>query len=150
MRPRRWAELAVAAALVCLAVGVGYLVGNRDDGVEPVAVVAMHGLPPVAGASAELEIGETDAAGNVPIEMHVEGLPRPPRGGWYELYLSKRGELGASCGTFTTTAGGETTVRLSVGYDLARWRESGRFDGWVVTGIVPGKPAAAKRILLTT
>jgi hypothetical protein len=149
MRPRRWVELAAAAALVCLAVGVGYLVGNRNDGVEPVAVIAMHGVPPVAGASAELEIGETDAAGNVPIEMRVEGLPKPPREGWYELYLSKGGKAGASCGTFMT-AGGEATVHLSVGYDLAGWRKAGWFDGWVVTASVPGEPAAERQVLLTT
>jgi hypothetical protein len=149
MAPRRWAELAVAAAIACVAVGFGYFLGNRSDGMEPVAVIAMHGLAPVAGATAELEVGETDAAGNIPIEMQVEGLPAPPQGGWYQLLLSKGREIGASCGTFTT-AGGETTVRLSVAYDLAEWREAGRYDGWVVTAFVPGKPATAKRILLTT
>jgi hypothetical protein len=149
LRPRRWTELALAAALVCLAVGFGYLVGNRDGGFESVAVIPMHGVPPVADATAELEIGEADAAGNIPIEMRIEGLPRPPRRGWYELYVSKGEKIGASCGSFMTT-GGETTVRLTVGYDLDAWREAGFFDGWVVTATVPGKPAAAKRILLTT
>ena len=144
MRRRRWVELVAAAALVCIAAGAGYLLGNRSDGIETVRVVEMHGLPPVAGASAELDIGETDAAGNIPMEMRVEGLSEPPAGGWYELFVSKDGKPGASCGTFTTN-GDETTVRLSVGYDLGAWRDADHFDGWVVTDAGPDK-----RILLTT
>jgi len=148
-RRRRWAELAVAAAVVVVAVGAGYFVGNRGNGFESVATITMRGVPPVVAATAELDIGKSDADGNVPIEMRVAGLPSLPRGGWYELYLSKNGARGESCGTFTT-AGKETTVRLNVGYDLAGWRKAGRYDGWVITAHVPGKPASAKRILLTT
>ena len=148
-RGRRWLELASAAALVCVALGAGYLVGSRGASFQPVVTISMHGVPPAAAATAELDVGKADAGGNIPIEMLVRGLPQLPRGGWYELYLSKNGNPGESCGTFTT-AGDETTVRLSVAYDLAGWRKAGRYDGWVVTAHVPGKPAAAKRTLLTT
>ena len=41
-------------------------------------------------------------------------------------------------------------MRLSVGYDLGAWRDAGRYDGWVVTAHVPGKPGSGERILLTT
>jgi hypothetical protein len=145
---RRWAELAAVAALVCVAVGAGYLVGNRGGGFESVVTLSMHGVPPTAAASATLDVGEADAAGNVPIEMRIAGLPRLPQGGWYELYLSKNGRPGASCGTFT--AAGDTSVTLSVGYDLAAWHEAGVYDGWVITAHVPGDPKAARRVLLTT
>lgn len=148
-RRRRWAELAVAAAFVCAAIGVGYLVGSRSDSFQPVATLSMHGISPEMPAMAKLEIGKADAEGNVPIQMRVDGLPQLPRDGWYELYLSKDGTPGASCGTFTT-AGGKASVRFSVGYDLAGWREANGYDGWVVTAHVPGNPASAKRIILTT
>jgi hypothetical protein len=140
---------ATAAAAAAIAFTVGYALGDRREGLEPVAEIAMHGVAPAAAASAELDIGEPDAAGNIPIEMRVEGLPVLPRGGWYELYLSKGSEIGASCGSFTTT-GEETTVRLSVGYDLNAWRDAGLFDGWVITATVPGNPGSKQRILLTT
>ena len=146
---RRWVELASVAALVCVAVGAGYLVGGRGGSFAPVATVAMHAVGPEARATAQLEIGRADSAGNVPIHMRVAGLPRLPSGGWYELYLSKNGRTGESCGTFTT-ASDNTVVRLSVAYDLAAWRKAGRYDGWVVTAHVPGHPTSAKHILLTT
>jgi hypothetical protein len=41
-------------------------------------------------------------------------------------------------------------VLFTVGYALREWRDEGLYDGWVVTSHVPGKPASAKRILLTT
>ena len=149
LRRRRWVGLASVAALVCVALGAGYLVGTRGGSFAPVATVAMHAVGPEARATAQLEIGRADSAGNVPIHMRVAGLPRLPRGGWYELYLSKNGRTGESCGTFTT-AGDNTVVKLSVAYDLAAWRKAGRYDGWVVTAHVPGHPTSAKRILLTT
>ena len=147
---RRWAELAAVAALVCVALGAGYLVGGRGIASEPAATISMHSLPPAAAATAELGVGKADEGGNVPIEMRVAGLPTLPRGGWYELYLSKNGRPGESCGTFTTAGDKETVVRLSVGYDLPAWYKAGRYDGWVVTAHVPGKPALGKQILLTT
>ena len=148
-RRRRWAELALAAALASLALGVGFVAGSRGDGFEAVRTIPMHGVAPVADASAELAMAEPDASGNTALEMDVERLPQLPQGGWYELYLSKAGVIGASCGTFVV-AGDETTVRLSVGYDLGAWRDAGRYDGWVVTAHVPGQPRSGQRILLTT
>jgi hypothetical protein len=149
LRRRRWLELTAAAALVCVALAVGFLVGTRGGGFESVATLSMHGVAPLANASAELEIGETDEYGNVPMEMHVQGLPALPQGGWYELFLTKKNVIGASCGTFRAVSS-ETTVRLNVGYDLGALRKAGVFDGWAVTAHVPGKPGSAARILLTT
>jgi hypothetical protein len=146
---RRWAELALAAALASVALAVGFIAGTRGDDFEAVRTIPMHGVAPVADASAELAMAEPDASGNTALEMAVERLPQLPPGGWYELYLSKQGVIGASCGTFVV-AGDETTVRLNVGYDLGAWRDAGRYDGWVVTAHVPGQPASGKRILLTT
>ena len=148
-RRLRVVGLAAVAAAVLLALGGGYLLGTQGGGFDSTVRVAMHGVAPTAGATADLDIGREDTSGNVPIEMHVHGLPSLPANGWYELYLSKNGKLGASCGTFTT-AGDETTVRLSVGYALADWHDSGRYDGWVVTAHVPGRPGSGKQILLTT
>ena len=148
-RRLRVVGLTAVAAAVLLALGGGYLLGTRGEGFNSTARVAMHGVAPTTGATVDLDIGHEDASGNVPIEMHVRGLPSLPANGWYELYLSKNGRLGASCGTFMT-AGDETTVRLSVGYALADWHDTGRYDGWVVTAHVPGRPGSGKRILLTT
>ena len=61
------------------------------------------------------------------MDVHVTGLePTADGADWYELWLTKDGKPIASCGRFTVDAD-ETTVRLSVPYDL---RE---YDGWIVT-----------------
>jgi hypothetical protein len=148
-RRRRWTELALAAALASIALAAGFVLGNRGDGFDSRVTISMHGVSPVADASAELAVGEPDENGNTALEMAVNRFPQLPRGGWYELYLSKGGKIGASCGTFVT-AGEEATVRLSVGYDLAGWRQAGRYDGWVVTAHVPDQAGSGTRILLTT
>ena len=148
-RRRRWTELALAAALAAVALAAGFVIGSRGDGFEPARTISMSGVSPVADASAELAVGEPDENGNIALEMDVKGLPQLPQGAWYELFLSKNGVIGASCGTFVT-AGDETTVRLGVGYDLPGWRDAGRYDGWVVTAQVPGQPGSGQRILLTT
>ena len=89
----------------------------------------MHGVSPVADASAELAMGKPDENGNTALEMEVKRLPQLPQGGWYELYLSKNGVIGASCGTFvtpettrpcvsawaTTSAPGATRTALTAG-----------------------------------
>ncbi len=148
-RRRRWTELALAATLAAVALAAGFVAGSWGDDFESRVTISMDGVPPVADASAELAVGVRDESGNTALEMVVERLPQLPQGGWYELFLSKNGVIGASCGTFVTGEG-KTTVRLSVGYDLGAWRDAGRYDGWVVTAHVPGKPGSAERILLTT
>ena len=149
-RRQPWLALGFAtAAAAAAAFAIGYVVGDNGNGLEPVVEIAMHGVAPTTTASAELVVGESDADGNVPIEMRVRGLPRLPEGGWYDLLLSKGGRPTVSCGTFK--AGPETTtVRLNVGYALRDWRDEERYDGWVVTSHVPGRPQASSKVLLTT
>ena len=149
-RRRAWLALGFAtAAAAAAAFAIGYVVGDNGNGLEPVAEIAMHGVAPAAPASAELVVGEPDADGNVPIEMRVRGLPRLPEGGWYDLLLSKGGRPTVSCGTFKADLDA-TTVRLNVGYALREWRDEERYDGWVVTSHVPGRPQSPAKVLLTT
>jgi hypothetical protein len=127
----RGAGLRVAAANA-----VGFAVGF-----SPISTLAMHGVGTLRSASATIEVGRRDAGGNRPLRMTVRGLPRLPRHGWYELYLTNAGEREVSCGTFTTAGAGVTSVRLNAPTDLDE------YDGWVVTAHRPGIP---ERTLLTT
>jgi hypothetical protein len=140
--PRRvQAALALAAAAaIALGFGIGYAV-RGDGGFSVQGARPMHGVGSLASASASIEIGKLDAAGNWPLEMVVRGLPALPRGGWYELSLTKHGVPEVSCGTFKAHGDGVTRVRLNAPYDF------GEYDGWVVTSHVHGRP---DRVLLTT
>ena len=117
--PRRFRYTAIAvAAIAALAIfGAGYLVAGGPEP-QPVETLAMSGS---GGATAELALFAKDDAGNWPMELSVAGLPA----GSYELWLTRDGELAASCGFFAI-AGDEVTVPLNAPYRLME------FDGWVV------------------
>jgi hypothetical protein len=124
---RRWTLAAVAAiALVVLAFGGGYLVGHAKTRATSFAtkrVVPMHG----GNAIALLRLAPKDAAGNWPMQLEVNNLPKQQNErAYYELWLTRNGKPIAPCGAFRVNAR-TTTVRLSVPYDFKR------FDGWVVT-----------------
>jgi hypothetical protein len=117
--PRRFRYAAIAvAAIAALAIfWAGYLVAGGPDP-RPVETLAMSGT---GGATAELALFAKDDAGNWPMELNVSGLPA----GSYELWLTRDGQLAASCGFFAI-AGDEVTVPLNAPYRLTE------FDGWVV------------------
>jgi hypothetical protein len=130
--------LALVAASVAIAFGVGYLVGDRGGGFSTEHVVAMR--PTAAGpptAVASIKVGAQDEAGNWPLVLYVKHLPEQPVKAYYELWLTRNGKTVATCGTFRVH-GDETTVRLNAPYKLKA------FDGWVVT------TDKRDRVLLTT
>ncbi len=136
---RRRAPLAlVAAALAVTVFGAGYLFGERSATPAVDRTIAMDGTADVADADGAIELYEQDDAGNWPMLLRVQGLePSADREDFYELWLTREGELAASCGRFTVHEG-VTEVTLSVPYGLRG------FDGWVVTRAGSDEP------LLTT
>ncbi len=140
---RRFTAIGLAAALALAAFFAGYFIGGtRSGGFHVAAVSEMHGTAAAPGALATIRLAERDSAGNWPMKLSVRGLKPLPRGGYYELYLSRHGRPAASCGTFTVHAG-TTTVRLNAPYPLKE------YDGWVVTRHASGRPGESP-VLLTT
>jgi hypothetical protein len=127
---RRWPLVAVAAAaLAVVTFGGGYIVGHakkKATQFDTTAVVPMqprHG----SGALALLRIAPRDGAGNTPMQLEVNNLPRQKvTGDYYELWLTRHGKAIVPCGSFRVNQR-TTTVRLSVPYDFRK------FQGWVVT-----------------
>jgi Anti-sigma-K factor rskA len=141
--PRRhWRPLAaLAAALALAAFGAGWLAassGDSDQRAFPAIDfrVPMQGTPAAPNAVASIAVGERDEAGNWPMAMTVRGLPTLPEGQHYELWLTRKGRLVASCGTFRTDD--DTVTYLNAPYRLRQ------YDGWVVTR------AGDERLLLRT
>ena len=132
-RRRRRVLALLAAALAVASFGAGWLVAGQGD-VEPETVIEMRG----SGATGSIELLPQDASGNWPMRVLVRGLePSRDRDDYYELWLTKDGELAEPCGRFTVHPG-VTTVSLSVPYGLRN------YDGWVVTR------RGSDEILLTT
>ena len=144
-RRRRGAVLLLAAALAAAAFGGGFLARAVTRGgatKSATVVIPMHGTAAVPNARASIALLTADKAGNWPMRFTVQGLPKLPRGGYYELYVTKNGRITASCGVFNVH-GGRTTVTLNAPYTKG-------FNGWIVTRHVPGHAAESTRPVLTT
>jgi Anti-sigma-K factor rskA len=137
-RRRRTALALIAAAFGIAIFGTGYLVGHRTAEPTTERVLTMTGVGDVAAARGTIEILAQDGAGNWPMLVRVRGLEASAdRDDFYELWLTRDGELAAPCGRFIVD-GGVTEVTLSVPYGLRG------FDGWVVTR------GDSEELLLTT
>jgi hypothetical protein len=124
---RRYTLALIAAALIAIAFGSGFLLGGRSDDVSVFRNVSMAGVGEGLGGFASIEILEQDEAGNWPMVVRVRGLDESAsRADFYELWLTKGGKLADSCGRFVLHDG-VTEVTLSVPYGFKN------YDGWVVT-----------------
>jgi hypothetical protein len=144
MLPRRriGAMLGLAAALALAAFLGGYLAGHTTNPKFPtVKSVGMHGVGVAQAASGRIDIGALDTQGNWPLQVEVRHLPKLPRNGYYEMFLTRNGKIAATCGTFVVKSA-TATVKLNAPYKL------NRFDGWVVTLERPGQ--GGHPVMLTT
>jgi hypothetical protein len=142
-RRRIGAVLALAAALALAAFLGGYLAGrHKGENFTTAKAVSMHGVGVARAASATIDIGSLDSAGNWPLQVKVQHLPAAPKNAYYEMFLTQHGKIAATCGTFVVKGPDTTTVRLNAPYNLSG------FDGWVVTLERPG--SSAHPVVLTT
>ncbi len=125
--PRR--RMALAAAFAALVAALAFGVGRWSDGESfdeawNAELVATGDAP---GAAALIRVGERDAEnGNMELVLDVSGLPPLEQDEFYALWLVKDGEWAATCGYFSVGEG-ETTVRMTVSYDI---RE---FEAWAIS-----------------
>jgi hypothetical protein len=132
---RKRSPFLLAAAVVTVA-AAAFLLGQATGGgsrtsIDAQRVVKLQGTALDRDALATLELGDRDEQGNWPMVLHVTGLQSLPEGGYYDLYLTRKGKPIALCGTFNVDRRGGATVPLTAAYTLDR------FDGWVVTRQVP-------------
>jgi hypothetical protein len=130
--PRRLAAALAAALAVAGSFTLGYVVADEGIEFEHDFFVEMRGAEAAPNASATIDVGERDEAGNWPMVIRVRGLPELPAGGRYLLYLTKNGRPAAWCGSFRVHEG-TTTAPITAPYRFDR------YDGWVVRADIPGR-----------
>jgi hypothetical protein len=146
-RPTARRALLLAAALVT-AVVVGFVLGqaatstNSTSSIKASQTVRLRGTALARGALATLQLGQADDAGNWPMVLHVSGLPKLAKGGYYALYLTKGGKPLVSCGTINVS--GATSVRLSAAYALEQFDK----HGWVIVRQTPANNFQPDKIVL--
>jgi hypothetical protein len=131
-RRKPWTQrpVVLAAALAtALVIGLllGQATGSNGNSIEVRRTLALQGTSLARSASGKLELGKADRHGNWPMVLHVRNLKRLREGGYYDLYLTKKGKPVVLCGTFNVA--GETVVRFTAAYDLQHFDK----NGWVVT-----------------
>jgi hypothetical protein len=134
---RKRSPFMLAAALVTVAVAA-FLLGQATGGgsrnsIDAQRVVKLQGTALDRDALATLELGDRDAQGNWPMVLHVSGLQPLADGGYYDLYLTRKGKPIALCGTFNVDLRGGATVPLTAAYALDHFDR----NGWVITRQVP-------------
>jgi len=137
-RPQRRRRPVLLAAAVLTLVGVGFVLGqatspNGSSSLQSERTIHLAGTALDRNATATLQLGSGDRNGNWPMVLHVSGLNTLPKGGYYDLYLTKGGKPVVLCGTFNV-AGQQAVIRMSAAYDLSHFDR----NGWVVTRQLPG------------
>lgn len=144
LKPRRTVmrrALVLVAAVVSVGAvfGAGYGIGHNRGGspsATPVAQISLKGTALAPQATATLDVWR-EQGGNWPMTLNVAGLPKVPRGTYYEVYLVRGGKPWGACGTFVSNSSGPLTLKLNAPYSLKPG------DSWIVTrapfGGEPGK-----------
>jgi hypothetical protein len=140
---RRVALLAAAVLVLVLAFLGGYLAGHGNAGsLAGGYTLKLKGTAQAPSAEAALHVQDADPAGNWPMTLSATGLPKLPKNGYYEVFLTRSGKIFAPCGAFLVkSATGAVSVQLNAPYHLHRG------DGWVVTKQLPGRRKAGPVVL---
>jgi hypothetical protein len=136
------------AAAIATAIVAGFLLGqatsttNSTSSIGSREVVQLQGTALAHDALATLKLGKADAAGNQPMLLHVSGLPKLAKGGYYALFLTRGGKPVVSCGTINVS--GATSVRMSAAYALEAFDRG----GWVIVRQTPANNWQPNQIVL--
>jgi hypothetical protein len=131
----------IAAALAVAAFAAGYAARKPARFSSDSAPIAMKGTQAAPAALASIRLANKDTAGNWPMQIEEHGLKPLPKGGYYQLWLTKKGKPAASCGTFAVTPD-QTTVEMNIPYNL------NQYNGWILVAHTPGHHTSQP--LLTT
>jgi hypothetical protein len=145
-RPRAMLLLA-AALVVALVFFAGYSFSNhRSAGPGPVQVKgeALQGTSLAPQAQGALQVWQP-TGGNLPMTLHVVGLPQLGPHENYEVYLVRDGRPWGLCGRFRSSGPRDSlTVPLNAPYSLRPG------DSWVVTRPGPGGAEPGQTVLRPT
>jgi len=128
-------RVVLLAAALATAAALGFMFGHstNPNAISTERMVKLAGTSLRPQASGTLQLGKNDGHGNWPMVLRVRGLQELPSGGYYDLYLTKRGKPVVLCGTFNVGRG-QTEIRLTAAYNLSHFDS----NGWVVTRQMPG------------
>lgn len=120
-RRRLGTALVLAAALALAAFAAGFLLGNGRDSDASAFKPARTVVLGAQDKTAVVRVGKPDDAGNRPMLVTVEGLPRLRDGDYYSLFMTRKGKPVATCGTFNVSGTDRKDMRFVVAYDFDKY-----------------------------
>lgn len=148
-RRRLGAVLVAAAGIAAAAFFAGYVIADNGSGpTSDVVSIPMRPTAAARGSAAVLAV-QRGSDTNVPMTLTVSNLRHLPRGGYYELWLTRKvrkdgkttQKMIVSCGTFLQSAD-RVEVKMNAPYTLDKQA------GWVITRHLRG--AETNPVVLTT
>jgi hypothetical protein len=152
-RRRLGAVLVAAAGIAAAAFFAGYVIGGvgstTSSASGTVVNIPMRPTPAAPGSAAVLALPRDSGDKNVPMTLTVSNLKHLPKGGYYELWLTRAVKANGKttqkmiivCGTFIQNAD-RVEVKMNAPYTL----DSN--PGWVITRHLPG--TEKNQVVLTT
>ena len=152
-RRRFGAVLVAAAGIAAAAFFAGYVIGgvgsSTSSATGTTIDIPMRPTPAAPGSAAVLAVARDQGDKNVPMTLTVSNLKHLPRGGYYELWLTRAVKSGGKttqklivvCGTFIQNAD-RVEVKMNAPYTLDKRA------GWVITRHLRG--AETNPVVLTT
>lgn len=125
--PRKFALIAAAVIVLGATFTLGFATGNRSSNPKTLKTIALSGTTAAPRATAVLDV-QRQVSGNLPMILSVSGLPRVPKSEYYVVWLVRKGQRFAPCGSFVISRPTHSlTVKLNAPYSFERG------DTWVVT-----------------
>ena len=114
----RVGRLVLAAAVLTASAAAALVIGVGGSGFHVDRSVNLQGAGRVASASAVVDIGSSGGRPVRDVQVHVNGLPPAPRGGYYELWMQDGSSEPTGLVAFDTSGTGSVVANTTIPKDM--------------------------------
>jgi hypothetical protein len=114
----RVGRLVLAAAVLTASAAAALVIGVGGSGFHVDRSVNLQGAGRVASASAVVDIGSSGGGPVRDVQVHVNGLPPAPRGGYYELWMQDGSSEPTGLVAFDTSGAGSVVANTTIPKDM--------------------------------
>jgi hypothetical protein len=114
----RFGRLVLAAAVLTASAAAALVIGVGGSGFHVDRSLNLQGAGRVASASAVVDIGSSGGGPVRDVQVHVNGLPPAPRGGYYELWMQDGSSEPTGLVAFDTSGTGSVVANTTIPKDM--------------------------------
>ena len=114
----RVGRLVLAAAVLTASAAAALVIGVGGNGFHVDRSVNLQGAGRIASASAVVDIGGPSGGPVRDVQVHVNGLPPAPKGGYYELWMQDGSSEPTGLVAFDTSGTGSVVANTTIPRDM--------------------------------